>query len=266
MSSAAWGTPGRASRQPADETRRAALSTALSMLTESGLTLSLEHLNIEDLIRTAGLPRSTFYRLWPAKERFFADLLVELATVSDSHDAMFYPETQIAANDVITRNQHLLASHRGRVAVLREAVRVAGRMNFEHFSESAGWRTHVTLITSASSLVDEETRGRLVAALRATESMFIDRTAQFYGAALSGLGFSFRPGATAELLAGMGAAVVEGLAQRRLVNPDLTDTTLLQPGLDGEPVPWHPAALGFWGILEALVDLEAPEGRDRDGE
>ncbi len=115
---------------------------------------------------------------------------------------MFYPETQIAANDVITKNQHLLASHRGRVAVLREAVRVAGRMNFEHFSESVGWRTHVTLITSASSLVDEETRGRLVAALRATESMFIDRTAQFYGAALSGLGFSFRPGATAELLAG----------------------------------------------------------------
>ncbi|MBN9212435.1 MAG: TetR/AcrR family transcriptional regulator [Microbacterium sp.] len=265
MSSPGWGTPGRASRQPADETRRAALSTALSMIAETGLTVSLEHLSIEDLIRTAGLPRSTFYRLWPAKERFFADLLVELATVSDSHDAMFYPETQVAANEVIEGNLPLLGSHGGRVAVLREAVRIAGRMNFEHFSASVGWRTHVTLITTAGSLVDEDTRGRLVAALQTTEKAFIERTAQFYGSALSALGFSFRPGATAELLAGLGASVVEGLAQRRLVNPDLTDTTMLLPGLDGRPVPWHPAALGFWGVLETLVDLEEHEGGDHDG-
>ncbi|MDI9889761.1 hypothetical protein [Microbacterium sp. IEGM 1404] len=229
------------------------------MLTQSGLTVSLEHLSIEDLIRTAGLPRSTFYRLWPAKERFFADLLVELATSSESHDAMFYPGTQVAANDVITANQHLLVSHEGRVAVLREAVRVAGRMNFEHFSESVGWRTHVTLVTSASSLADEDTRSRLVQALQQTENMFIARTAEFYGAALSGLGFSFLPGASAELLAGLGAAVVEGLAQRRLVNPDLADTIITKPGLDGELVEWHPAALGFWGILEGLVDLEPHE-------
>lgn len=256
MSSPGWGASGRANRQPADETRQAALTTALSMLAESGLTVSLEHLSIEDLIRTAGLPRSTFYRLWPAKERFFADLLVELATSSDSHDAMFYPETQVAANAVIMDNQHLLVSHEGRVAVLREAVRVAGRMNFEHFSESVGWRTHVTLVASASSLADEDTRSRLVEALQETENMFIARTAEFYGSALSGLGFSFLPGASAELLAGLGAAVVEGLAQRRLVNPDLADTIIRKPGLDGEPVEWHPAALGFWGILEALVDLE----------
>jgi hypothetical protein len=172
---------------------------------------------------------------------------------------MFYPGTQVAANDVITANQHLLVSHEGRVAVLREAVRVAGRMNFEHFSESVGWRTHVTLVTSASSLADEDTRSRLVQALQQTENMFIARTAEFYGAALSGLGFSFLPGASAELLAGLGAAVVEGLAQRRLVNPDLADTIIMKPGLDGELVEWHPAALGFWGILEGLVDLEPHE-------
>jgi AcrR family transcriptional regulator len=259
MSSPGWGAPRRNNRQPADETRQAALSTALSMLTQSGLTVSLEHLSIEDLIRTAGLPRSTFYRLWPAKERFFADLLVELATSSDSHDAMFYPGTQVAATQVIAANQHLLASHEGRVAVLCEAVRIAGRKNFEHFSTSVGWRTHVTLITSANSLVDDDTRSRLVDALRETESLFIRRTAEFYGSALTGLGFSFLPGASAELLAGLGAAVVEGLAQRRLVNPDLTDTILMKPGLDGEPVQWHPAALGFWGILETLVDLEPHE-------
>ncbi|MDQ1084566.1 MULTISPECIES: TetR/AcrR family transcriptional regulator [Microbacterium] len=260
MSSPGWGAPGRNSRQPADETRELALSTALSMLSQTGLTVSLEHLSIEDLIRTAGLPRSTFYRLWPAKERFFADLLVELATSSDSNDAMFYPGTQVAAYEVIEANKHLLATHEGRVAVLRDAVRVAGRMNFEHFSEAVGWRTHVTLVASASSLADVENRERLVAALQETEQLFIERTAKFYGDALSGLGFSFTPGASAELLAGLGAAVVEGLAQRRLVNPELADTIIMKPGIDGQLVEWHPAALGFWGILEALVDLEPHEG------
>jgi len=33
----------------------------------------------------------------------------------------------------------------------------------------------------------------------------------------------------------------------------------------GRPVPWHPAALGFWGVLETLVDLEEHEGGDHDG-
>ncbi|MFY0080088.1 hypothetical protein ABTQ07_20390, partial [Acinetobacter baumannii] len=89
---------------------------------------------------------------------------------------MFYPETQVAANAVIMDNQHLLVSHEGRVAVLREAVRVAGRLYFEHFSESVGWRTHVTLVASASSLADEDTRSRLVEALQETENMFIART------------------------------------------------------------------------------------------
>ena len=260
MSSQGWGAPGRSNRQSADETRELALSTALSMLAQTGLTVSLEHLSIEDLIRTAGLPRSTFYRLWPAKENFFADLLIELATSSESHDAMFYPGTQDAAYGVIEGNQHLLVTHEGRVAVLREVVRVATRRNFDHFSDSTAWRTHVTLITTASSLADDANRDRLVTALRDTERQFIERTSTFYGEALAGLGFSFLPGASSELLAGLGAAVVEGLAQRRLVNPDLADTIILKPGIDGTPVEWHPAALGFWGILEALVDLEAPQG------
>lgn len=257
MSSHGWGSSGRSVRQSADETRELALSTALSMLATTGLTVSLEHLSIEDLIRAAELPRSTFYRLWPARDHFFADLLVELATSSETNDAMFYSGTQDVAYGVIKQHEHLLSTHDGRVAVLREVARVATRVNFEHFSESVSWRSHVTLVATASSLADTEHRDRVAAALQETERRFIQRTAEFYGTALAGLGFSFHPGASAELLAGLGAAVVEGLAQRRLVNPTLVDTMITKPGVNGEPVEWHPAALGFWGVLEGLVDLGA---------
>lgn len=254
-----WGVPGRAQRLSSEETRTRVLDTAMMMLGKTGLTVSLEHLGLEELIRAADVPRSSFYRLWSTKESFYADLLVELATSSESYDAMFYPGTQVVAHEVIQQHQDLLATHEGRVAVLREVARVATRANFEYFSKSVTWRTHVTLVATASSLADEETRDRLVASLRETEERFIERTAAFYGDSLAGLGFSFLPGASAELLAGLGAAVVEGMAQRRLVNPDLADTIILKPGINGELVEWHPAALGFWGILEALVDMETPQ-------
>lgn len=112
------------------------MDTAVAMLGKSGLTVSLEHLALEELIRRAGVPRSSFYRLWSTKENFYADLLVELATSSESHDAMFYPGTQDAAFGVIAAHQALLGTQEGRVAVLREAVRVATRANFDHFSSS----------------------------------------------------------------------------------------------------------------------------------
>ena len=256
----AWGSPARSPRLSSEEARSRVMDTAVSMLGKTGLTVSLEHLALEDLIRRAGVPRSSFYRLWSTKENFYADLLVELATSSESHDAMFYPGTQDAAFSVIQAHQDLLGTQEGRVAVLREAVRVATRVNFDHFSSSVAWRTHVTLIASASSLAYDDDRERLAATLQETERRFIERTAAFYGGALQNLGFGFLAGASAELLAGLGAAVVEGLAQRRLVNPELADTMISKPGLDGEPVEWHPAALGFWGVLEGLVDLETYHG------
>lgn len=255
-----WGTNSRPRRLSSAESRRRFMATAVQMLGRSGLTVSLDHLNLEDLIRRAEVPRSAFYRLWPAKAEFFADLLVELASSSESHDAMFYPGTQDAAFGVIAAHQDLLVTQEGRIAVLREAVRVATRANFEHFSQSVAWRTHVTLIASASSLANDDNRDRLAGTLQETERRFIERTAEFYGGALQSLGFGFYEGASAELLAGLGAAVVEGLAQRRLVNPELADTMISKPGLDGEPVEWHPAALGFWGVLEGLVDLQTYHG------
>lgn len=251
-----WGLPSRPARLSSDEAREKVMQTAISELGKTGLTVSLEHLPLEELIRTAGVPRSSFYRLWSTKESFYSDLLVELATSSESHDAMFYPGTQDAAFGVIAAHEHLLGTQEGRVAVLREAVRVATRANFDHFSASVAWRSHVTLIASANSLAYDNDRERLAATLQETERRFIARTAEFYGGALQRLGFGFYDGASAELLAGLGAAVVEGLAQRRLVNPDLADTIIMKPGIDGEPVEWHPAAIGFWGILEGLVDFQ----------
>jgi AcrR family transcriptional regulator len=58
------------------------LVAALAMVSSTGLTVSLEHISFEDVIRDAGVSRSAVYRRWPYKGLFFSDLLRQLATAA----------------------------------------------------------------------------------------------------------------------------------------------------------------------------------------
>ena len=61
----AWATADRRRRRRLSEAelRERILGTAFEMLTKSGgLTVSLAHLNMEELIRIADVPRSSVYR------------------------------------------------------------------------------------------------------------------------------------------------------------------------------------------------------------
>jgi AcrR family transcriptional regulator len=61
------------------ETEERMLAAATAMVGKNGLTVSLEHISFEDVIRDAGVSRSAVYRRWPYKDLFFSDLLRELA-------------------------------------------------------------------------------------------------------------------------------------------------------------------------------------------
>src|ERR1700761_7275928 len=61
------------------ETERRMLNAALAIVSRSGLTVSLDHLSFEDIIRDADVSRSAVYRRWPYKDLFFSDLVKQLA-------------------------------------------------------------------------------------------------------------------------------------------------------------------------------------------
>ena len=51
----------------------------MAMVKRTGLTVSSEHIGLEDLIRDAGVSRSAVYRRWPRQDLFLSELLRELA-------------------------------------------------------------------------------------------------------------------------------------------------------------------------------------------
>lgn len=60
---------------PADSnTRQRILDTALAEVERHGLTVSLEHLGLERIIKASGVSRATAYRHWPTKADFLADV------------------------------------------------------------------------------------------------------------------------------------------------------------------------------------------------
>ena len=55
-----------------DETGQRMLAAAVAMVHRTGLTVSLDHISFEDVIRDADVSRSAVYRRWPYKDLFYA--------------------------------------------------------------------------------------------------------------------------------------------------------------------------------------------------
>ena len=74
----------RRSRRLSDrQTEERMLQAAVAMVHRTGLTVSLDHISFEDVIRDADVSRSTAYRHWPYKDLLFSDLVKELAGAVD---------------------------------------------------------------------------------------------------------------------------------------------------------------------------------------
>src|ERR1700734_4348659 len=78
-SQAPTGLARRGRRLSDRETEERMLRAALAMVKRDGLTVSLDHISFEDVIRDADVSRSAVYRRWPYKDLFVSDLVKQLA-------------------------------------------------------------------------------------------------------------------------------------------------------------------------------------------
>jgi AcrR family transcriptional regulator len=235
------------------ETEERMLAAAEAMVNQAGLTVSLEHLRLEDVIREAGVARSAVYRRWPYKDLFFSDLLRALAKGGSPAD--FGSEvSQRAIVRAVLERIDLLATEEGRRAVFAEALRA--NRDFELVRESSTWRTYLALHATFLSLDDGPLRTDVQAALAETERGFVERIAASHRLLADLLGFRIRPemGADFEQLAMLLNATFRGLLLMAPTVPEIGESLRAQPFGAAEASDWSHAAIAVGAVETAFLE------------
>ncbi|NNG35265.1 TetR/AcrR family transcriptional regulator [Nakamurella sp. DB0629] len=220
------------------ETADRMLAAARAMVVDGGLTVSLEHLSFEDVIRDAGVARSAVYRRWPYKDLFWADVLVELASgvapaVRANQDAI------AAVNSTLLGWADRLEQPGARLAAAADALQQGALREFASFDSSPQWRTYFAIHATYFSLPDAELRERVGAALVLAEDAFNADLADSYRSIADMLGLRVKPatGLDFPAIAVLAMGLIRGLVLMAPGNPQIAARRFPAPAADAEPRP-----------------------------
>jgi AcrR family transcriptional regulator len=247
---------GRRARRLSDqETERRMLETAVAMVHRTGLTVSLDHINFEDVIRNADVARSAVYRRWPFKDLFFADLVKELAKevvpptiISDEYELI---------RRVVAGHLDWLETPELRRGLLCELFRQLALQDFQALCGSTEWRTYIALHATFTSLADGELRDQVQAALAQSEQGRRARLVEGWQRLAGLFGYRLRPefGATLDTVVTLVDATMRGLVIMALPTPGIaTHRTVAAPFGAAAPDEWSLPALGIASIGSAFLE------------
>jgi len=231
------------------------LAAALDMVRSAGLTVSLEHISFEEVIRTADVSRSSAYRRWPHKDLFFSDLVRELAA-RDTTPALAADELTLI-RQIVAEHTDWLADPGRRHDLVIELFRQLPLLDFQAFSTSAGWRTYIALTATYMSISDSTLREQVQAAMANAEQERIARVARAWELMCGLLGYRLRPecGATFETVATLLSATSRGIAIMALSLPGIgarrADARPFGTAITAE---WSLPSLGLACIATALLE------------
>lgn len=255
----------RRRRLPDEETEHRMLRTAMAMVQSTGLTVSLDHIRFEDVIRDANVARSAVYRRWPFKDLFFSDMLRELARTAAPVTLDQAGAAELTAQVVSTRLDWFRTPEQ-RHALLAELLRQSTRRDFYTLHGSAAWRTYLAIHATFVGLADGLLRDDLRAALAEAEHEFISQLADSYERLARLLGYRLRPelNATFDNLASLTSAVLRGMAVIAAPAPDIAMRRLSSAPFGTVPAEWSPPALGAASIVLAFIEPDPTIEWDED--
>jgi len=244
----------RGRRLSDQETEQRMLRAAVAMVSRTGLTVSLDHISFEDIIRDAGVSRSAVYRRWPYKDLFFSDLVRQLAR--DATPAIVEDELELMRQITASRPDWLETPEL-RHRLLLELFRQLSLLDFQAMLGSPGWRTYLALHATFMSLADGDLRDQVQAALNQSEQAHNARIAQAWRQLTALFGYRLRPesGITFEALATLLSATMRGLVVMALSAPDVAGQLIeARPfGADARGQ-WSLPALGLAGLASAFLE------------
>lgn len=246
------------------ETERRMLSAALAIVSRTGLTVSLDHLSFEDIIRDADVSRSAVYRRWPYKDLFFSDLVKQLAL--DAAPDLAADELELIRR-IAAAHPDWLAAPELRHRLLLEIFRAGSLASYEAVCDSPAWRTYIALHATFMSLADGTLREQVRDALSSCERARNERIAQAWRQLAGLLGYRLRPGPgiTFESLATMLTATMRGMVLMALSTPQVGESRLTaSPFGAAEPAEWSLPALGLAGLAWACLEPDPELGWDAE--
>ena len=255
-SQAPTGLARRGRRLPEDEMEQRMLRAALAMVHRAGLTVSLEHISFEEVIREADVSRTSAYRRWPHKDLFFSDLVLALAR--DPVPGIVADEMDLIRR-IIGGQLDRLADPRARQSVILELFRQLPVLDFRALSASPGWRTYLALHATLLSMADGGLRDQVRAALAEAEQDRLARVARAWTLMAHLLGVRLRPeaGVSFETLAQLVTATMQGLITTALTVPGIAAfRTTARPFGAPEAGEWSLPALGLGAIATAFLESD----------
>ncbi len=240
------------------ETERRMLDAAVDMVNRTGLTVSLEHISLEEVIRAAGVARSAAYRRWPYKDLFFSDLLKELAKGATPAIAQANPEAVAATKEILLEHLDWLRVPNLRPALVAEIFRRRALIELETFRDSAEWRTYIALHATFLSLPDGDLRRQVRESLTESERELTANLAAFFEQTATLIGCRLRPGmGSYEDVARLTTAASRGMVVMAPANPPLTTHSVhANPFGAPEPATWSQPALALASIATAFIEAD----------
>lgn len=230
------------------------LAVAVDRVKEEGLLLDYANIELEDLIRTAGVPRSTVFRIWPDRVAFVADLVRALFEADPGFDSGFDGETLQHLEQAVTGDPEAMSTPEGRQVALREALRVTVSHNMTAVEHTVAFRAYRAMSAALSS-GDAVPGGEEVRALLSEiEDRYLTRMAETYRALNGAFGLRMREGVDERDLAVAIMALVDGMSDHRRINPAMVDAPRVAAlGPEG-PREWHLAGIAVYGIYTAYTE------------
>lgn len=228
-------------RRTADQTRRLILDAALQLLLERGASAGVQHIRLQEVLRTVGLTSGAAYRIWADQDEFHRDLAVEMMglrfsapTASATAAIAGFVDQGGSIDDVIR-------------AAARDHVEYTAQ--FHRVPESRDAHVFITALalrTAAGAWPEL----RSAAAARHEES--IDAFSRFYSELMDRFGYRMRTPFTVRDLAEAMAALGEGFAIRAaegLEHPviDVAESDESHPG------EWTLFGIAIRGLVDAFI-------------
>ena len=231
-------------RRTAEDTRRLILEAGLQMLLERGATAGVQHIRLQEVLRSVGLTTGAAYRIWTDQTDFHRDLAVEMVGLRFAPPVT---SASVAIQQVLESGGSL--DDVARVAAL-DFVTYASKFHLEPESrDSHAFITALALRTAAGSWPEL----RVASAERHRGS--IEAFADFYGALLQRYGRRVRSPLTIVDFTEAMAALGEGFAIRSAQGLDHPMYDIAE----GAEVPggsWTLFGLSILGMIEAFTVLK----------